>query len=471
MRQFWVLVLVLSAGCSLSSRIREEIRQSREKSYEDWLASREGKSSSRPLLHGGLSVEQAILVALQHSRKLEITLLEKQKARGMIIEAWAGAIPSIRLTANYTRLDKVSSFSAGPATVTVGDVNNISVVATLTQPLYRGGAIGAGIRAAKIYRYLTDERIRETVQEVIYDASKAYYNVLLFEELEKASAEGVRVAEAHLREVIKRRDLGVATDFDVLRAEVELANLKAQNIQDSNRLRLALASLLNILGVCQESKVNLSDRLEYAEVTASAEEAIREALLTHPKLLAMELMVSLRRESVRTKKAGGMPTADVSFEDTHSRPDPHSITAIRWGEAWKALLTFSAPLFDGFRTKGRLKQELALLGQEKVKLRDAEEGLLLAIHSALASLEDAKRFYESQQANLHRAEEALRLVEAGYRAGVNTELEVLDSRRALIQARAHYFRSIHDYIIAQLDLKRASGTIEPPSGWKLEEKK
>jgi len=449
-----ILIGTMAAGCNLNPKVREQIKNRRESSYKDWLASREGKSEQRPLLKGNLSLEDAIRTALLHSRDIEIAMAEREKAEGQITEAWARALPVVNLTGTYTGVDALPP----------GSRHNYALGATVSQPVFRGGAVGAGIRAAKIYGALAEEELRRTVQDVIYDVRKGYYDVLLLQQLEIASADAVKVARAHLDEVKKRKDQGVATAYDVLRAEVELANLVAQNIQDANRLGLARSSLLNVLGVAQESQVTLTDKLEYRKIEPDVEATVRAAFMDHPRLLAAEMSVCLQREAVKAARAGYLPDADAAGQVSVAKPDPQTPALIRWGNAWRTILSVTYPLFDGFATKGRVKQELAQLKQATVTLRETEEQILLAIDQAIRNLDDAARFFESQQANVDSATEALRLVDAGFREGVNTELEVLDARRALIQAKANHARSIYDYMVATLALERASGALKPPAG-------
>ena len=68
----------------------------------------------------------------------------------------------------------------------------------------------------------------------------------------------------------------------------------------------------------------------------------------------------------------------------------------------------------------------------------------------------------SQQMNLQRAEKGLQLVQAGYRSGVRTELDVLDAQTALVQSRALYFQALYAHTLARLNVQRAVGTLTPP---------
>jgi outer membrane protein TolC len=92
-------------------------------------------------------------------------------------------------------------------------------------------------------------------------------------------------------------------------------------------------------------------------------------------------------------------------------------------------------------------------------LIDTEEKALFEITKSILSVQDAAEFVESQQLNLTRAQEGLRLAEVGYREGTQTQVEMIDAQAALTQARVFYYQAIYSHIIAKLDLQKAMGVL------------
>jgi len=451
-------------GCVSLGRVKAEIAASREAAFESWKRSRAGAPDpARPTIKGALSLEAAQVFAMGNSKQLLAELQEKEIAAGALTEAWSALYPTAALTGTYTRLDKVSSFAAGPATVTVGSLDNYAFDLALNQPVFSGGAIHAGIRAAKIGTLVADEEIRTIVQGVLFEARKAYYDVLLAEELEKVSQSDLALARRHLADVEKRLRAGAARQYDVLRARVEISNIEAELIGRQNATRLARAQLFRTLGVAQDSQVTLTDKLAHEPIEPALEAAVSKAFRRRPELLLAELGVRLQHEMVRVSRAGWFPVLSVFFTETYAKPDPRSMTRIKWGDAWSAGSTVSWNLFDGFKTSALVRQEKARLRQQEIGLLDAEEQVLLEVQQAILSLEDAEKLVASQEANIERAREGLRLAEAGYRAGVATEVEVLDARQALSKAQALYYEALYSHMMARLALEKATGELEAPA--------
>jgi len=458
-----LLVIIAGVGCATREATYSAILESRAESYRRWVEEKEA-GATETKLEGKLSLEDALKLALLYNKQLQAMLQEKERARGRIVESYSEALPKVNASFNYTRLDRVASFDVAGHTVSLGDVHNYSVDLKVTQPVFRGGAISAAIRAARLYSYLADEMVRGTVQNVIYQVTKAYYDVLLAKELYQINLDAVKASEAHLRDVRFKREQGAASDFDVLRAEVELSNFRAEMIKQQNRIHLAKTSLLKIMGVSQQSEVELSDSLEYEPMKPVLEEAVRIAYENRPDLYQAHLNLKLQKEAVRIAKSAYFPKIDLFFTHEWSRPNPRDTTKIEWDKAWEAGAMINIPIFDGFRRDGRLIQEKAALRQREIDLVNTEEKTLLEIQQALLSLRDAEELVESQKMNLLRAKEGLRLAQVGYREGINTEVEVVDARAAHTRAKAYYYQAIYAHCLAKLQLQKAMGLLGPAPG-------
>lgn len=449
-----VLLATLTGCVDQQRRVLSDIRSQRATRYEAWRAQTAGRDSERPLLQGALSLDESLRIALQNSRPLQEALLQREIASARITAAYAQALPQVDVGATYAHLDKAVGGKGG--------LDQYAVTGSVTQPIYRGGSVGAGVRAAGIFSLLTDEQVRGTYQAVLFNTQRAYYDVLLAQDLERASAEAVAVSRRLLEDAEKNFRAGTFSAFDVLRAQVELKTNVAANVQDQNRVHLAVTRLLNVLGISQESAVQLSDALAFAPLSPVLDEAVETAFQRQSEILQSELTVRLQREAVVVAKSGYYPAADLFFRDSFANPNPHTLNAGNWGNAWSAGVAVTYRLFEGFRTEANVREAKAALAQSQVALRDTEERILLAIKQAMFSLDDASRAVQAQQANRDQAREALRLAELGYREGVRRQVEVLDAQRALTTAQAAYAQAVYSHQIARLQFGQATGTLEPP---------
>jgi len=460
-----VLVTLQLAGCVSSDKYYEDAGLSREAAYRQWKNRQLRQQQSQPVIHGKLNISDCTKLALVNNKVLQSIVQEKEIARGGRLKSYSAILPQVNLTGDYTRFDEVTSFEIeNPITlekskVQFGDVDNYSVGLMVTQPIYAGGSIPARINAARLMSLLTDETVRASVQELIYAAEHAYYDVLLSQHLLQISTDAVRSARAHLDNVKQRQRGGVASDFDVLRAEVELSNFQAEFIQNKNAINVAKAGLIKVMGVSQDSDFVLSDELLYVPSKVTMEQAVEAAYRNRPDLLSREFDIKMQKELLKVTRSQFFPMVSGYYSNTWAKPDPHSMMMIEWGRAWQAGITASLPIFDGFMRDGEIVAQKARLKQGQIDLIDAEETALFELTKAQLGIENAAEFIESQRMNLTRAEEGLRLAEVGYREGTNTQVEMIDAQAALTTARANHYQAVYSHIIAKLDFQKAMGTL------------
>ncbi len=447
-----------AAGCLSTNDVTSDLHNAREARYDGWVNRRTSEEQPAPI-QGELSLEESVLTALGNSRPVQIALLQKETASARVMEARSEALPTATVGATYSRVDKVLRVTGGG---TQGEINNYILEGRVTQPLYKGGAISAGIRAARIYTVLVDEQLRGTYQSVIYNTRKAYYDALLARELVKADDEAVRVASAHLDDVEKNFAAGMVASFDVLRSKVEISNLTAQQVQDQNRYHLAMTTLYNLIGVSQGSTAILSTPLVYEPFsTPDMAKAVQSAFMYHTDLLQGELNVRLLREALSVANSPFWPELHAVFNYLYARPEPNNPLLHDWGTDWSAGLQATYTLFEGFKAVAQAREAEISLRQSRVTLYDTEQRVLLQVRQALLNIEDAVKFVNSQKANVDQATEALRLARLGFNQGIRKQVEVDDALRALTTALANLAQALYNHQIAKLDFELATGTISP----------
>ena len=459
-----ILLLVISqviAGCVSEDKLYQDVSTSRTAAFRRWQKQRQLKERSETHISGTLSLEDALKLTLVNNKTLQRIVQKKEIARGERLKSYSAILPSVGLTGDYLRKDEVASFDVDGGTVSFGDVDNYSAGLRVTQPIFAGGSIPAKINAGKLFSLLADQTVRAATQDVIYAAEHSYYDILLNQHLYQISADAVRSAQAHLDDVKQKRSGGVASDFDVLRAEVELSNFKADLIQNKNAINISKTQLLKVMGISQDSVFVLSDELTYAPLKMTMEQAVEAAYRNRPDLFGRQFDIKLQKELLGIARSQYWPTISGFYDNIWSRPDPHRSMEIEWGHAWQAGIMVALPLFDGLSREGEIIQQKARLRQSQIDLIDAEETTLFELTKALLSIENTEEFVQSQQLNLTRAGEGSRLADIGYKEGINTQVEVIDAESALTKAKSLYYQAIYSHIIAKLDLQKAMGVLSP----------
>jgi len=124
---------------------------------------------------------------------------------------------------------------------------------------------------------------------------------------------------------------------------------------------------------------------------------------------------------------------------------------------WIAGVQLSWDIFDGLRTRGRVKETTALYERAGIELEDAGRRIDLEVRTAHSNFIEANEVLKSQEKAVEQAEETLRLATARGDAGTVTQLDVLSAQTALTEARTTQIQALHDYSLARARLQRAMG--------------
>jgi outer membrane protein TolC len=454
-----LLSAIVLPGCVSKEEFYNDAGLSRESAYKQWEGRKTAEKQTQPVIAGKLSLEDCLKLTLTNNKSLLKTLEEREAARGSELGSYSAILPSVSLSGGYERIDEKSYMTFGGTDITMGSLDNYSLALTVTQPIFAGGAIPARINAGRLGALMADQTVRGTIQETVYAAQLGYYNVLLDQHLYTISNDAVKSAQAHLDDVKRKRTAGVASDYDVLRAEVELSNFTAQLIRSRNAINVAKANLVKIIGVSQDSSFTLCDELIYSAFNITMQQAVAAAYKNRPDLFSRELGIRQQKELLAIAQSTYYPTVNAYYKDYWTNPNSHNPMRVEWDNGWKYGIMASLPLFDGFAREGSVISQKARLKQSQIDLVDTEETALFELTRAILSIEDAAEFVDSQKLNLSRAEEGLRLVEVGYREGVNTQIEVLDAQTSLTTAKANYYHAAYSHLVAKLDLQKAMGTL------------
>ena len=456
------LAAALLSGC-VGVPDAGQMRELRSEAAAARLAELSGKTTTDRSLYlsGPLRLSGAVGLALKQNRSLLQEREGRNLSRGRIQASYAEALPSLALTGGYLRRDEeLGTTTSAGAFVPTRYQDQYNAGLKLEQPLFNG-RIGAALRAARLYGAWTEAGIRAATEAVQRETIRAYYAAVLSEHLLEVNQAALETAERQRTNAQSRRRQGMASNYDELRAEVEVSNFRAQVLQARNDRDVAYTTLYRLIGASPESAADLVDEVPQVNEEIAFAAAAREALERRADLAEAEYALRMQRESVAIAKSRYLPEVAGYVSQAWANPDPHDSSQDDWGDEWQAGVQVSLPLFDGLDRRGTLIQERAKLRQLEIALQDAEERAMSEIRQAVLSLKTAEEFARSQRQNLETAKEALRLVEAGLKEGQNTPVEVMDARQALTKASANHYQSLFTHAMARVALQQAMGLMSP----------
>ncbi len=409
-----------------------------------------------------LALADAVNLALQRNANILRAQKDLAAAQGIVIQTRAIAIPKVGVAGNYNAAAPSDVDTITTPGLTFGNDQNWATQLKLVQSLYEGGRILSSLRAAK----LTKERSLLDYQTVVADAvlgvQVAYYDVLLALQQITVQEASVELLTRELADTTRRYDAGTVPRFNVLRAEVELANARPKLIRARNSYRIAKNNLINQLGfnvpkeALEDIPLTLAGKLEAEPFNVALPRAIALALERRTELESLRKAQALSKEDIVKAKATYKPSLQAfGGYDFHNSMLSRDLTDDKNGWITGVQLTWS--LFDGRLTEGKVRQATALYERAGVELDDAGRRIELEVRTAHSNFIEADEVLKSQEKVLEEAEEALRLARARSDAGTGTQLDVLSAQTALTEARTTQIQALRDYAVARARLERAVG--------------
>ncbi|HSJ05153.1 MAG TPA: TolC family protein [Longimicrobiales bacterium] len=434
-----------------------------------------------------LTLDRAVELAVERSRDIRDAELELESARRRVREAWGSVYPQVTANAMYTRnLTVPGSFmpriffdpDAGPdelVLIRFGSDNVWNFTMRAEQPLFRAAAF-IGVGAAARYEALQREVVRGRMQAVVTRVRVGFYDVMLAEEGERLTENTVQRIRQTLDEMRKLERAGLSSSYDVLRLEVELANVepalrRARNAAAAARRSLAVElGLEDLDGVAIEGSL-LSVDIEAVDGGALAGAngdadpgAVREALALRSELRQLELTEELRRAELRAEQSEYLPQVSVFGTYSINAQQSGSPTFFA-SEAQRAYgrqvgVMVSMPLFSGMQRPARVAQRRAAIEQVRVQRAVAEDQVEHQIRTFADQVEEARSRAAAQRLGVRQAQRGFEIVTIQHREGMSSALELTDAEGALRQSEFNYAEAIYDYLVARARLDDAMGTVD-----------
>lgn len=414
-----------------------------------------------------LTVEEGVRLALEQNETLEMARMDRRRSQEQVSEARADALPQLGLAMNYNRNWVLPTFifdtPAGRQSVKIGTDNSLVSSLSLRQTLYAGGRVRAGLRRAREQAAHSTQMERAMRQQVRGEVEERFYEVFLARELVRVSELALQRARANLRQVGALRQAGRVADYDLLRAEVQVASLSSDSTRAQNRLEVGTIALKNTLGL--ELGLPLEPAGEFREETpldlGEVEGLLRLGSDQRPELRQLDHLLRASQDRVKVERAGYLPEVDLvttgqlQFQSNELDLAQDEV----WRKSWSSGVAVQMPLFDGQRTGAKVAQARLETRRLETRIEQARREVELEIRQGWMELGEAGARLAAQQGIVGQAEKGLQVAEARYASGAGTQLEILDAQLILLEAQTEHANARRDRALALVRLERAVGAL------------
>ncbi|MEI6321753.1 MAG: TolC family protein [bacterium] len=411
-----------------------------------------------------LTIDDAVQIALQKNPQVITAINTIRQASGNFITVRAALLPQIGFvgpsTAYQWQQPQLANGQRPPSTGSTALNNFLSPQANNqnwniqfqgSQLLYDGGKTPANIKAAKFSEQIAYYQLRQTIDATIATVIQQFYQVVLDRALVIANEQQVGLYQTQVTDQQSRYDAGTVPRFNVLQAQVQLANAMPPLIQAKNNLRIALFTLVTTIGLNYPNIQNIEipfdvvGDLSYHPRKIESDPSIHTALQRNPQLKAQRQNILVSAEQITAAIAGWLPTISASggYQMQSYNYDPSLKSTV---EGWFFGASGSWAIFDGLATYGNVKQAKATMMNYKTAYDNGVRQVILQVQQAISNLQQASETIESQKATVEQAVEALRLARERLDAGAGVQLDVINAQVQLLQAQTAVLNAYYSYI-------------------------
>ena len=406
-----------------------------------------------------ITLEQAIKLARQNNQSFKEARLNLNQAEDQLQEALAAEFPTLSLQTVLERsTEATSEISAAPGGLGDGVTTDLNATLQLNYNLYTGGQRPAQIRLAESQVRTRELAVEQAAEQLRFDVTDAYYAVQQADSQVEIARAAVSDAEQSLRDAELLEEAGLGTRFDVLQAEVQLANEEQNLTRALSQQRIRRRELVEVLGLGQQIEVTAATPPEVAgDWDLSLEESIVRAYQNRSEL----------EQQLEQREIG---EANQNIALANIKPNVSLFTRYNVRDIIDdGRGTGTTGTGDGLAIGAQLQWTLYDGGQARARARQAEEDVAIAenrfdqirnqirreVEQAFYNLEANDQNIDTATIAVEQAEESLRLARLRFQAGVGTQTDVINAQSELTRARGNLLTAIIDYNRSLAALQRA----------------
>src|ERR1700738_153396 len=397
------------------------------------------------------SVDQGVALADSQNPDILIARKKLEAARGGLIEARSGYLPSVVSTGFADKRQTQTSTNLRE------EDYNASIRAL--ENIYTGGAVSNQVAIAELAIEKQRCELEEVRNKVALDVRAAFYDLLLNRAKVRVRENSVRVLNEELKTQDERLKAGIVGTLNVRRAQVALANEEPELANAKTQLRNSYLRLGELFGIdyrtqVAESPFEVAGQLQYAALHPDLNECLARADTNRPDLKARQIDVEIEDRQYLVDRSELRPHVQVfSGYEAYSERDPN--VGPEFNRAYLVGVNATWHLFDGFATKGRMQATHARREAAVAALEAARRAVASEVRSAFLDLQQGESVLETETKSVQTADESLEIAKTNLAAGLGTQLDVLQAAADVTRTRTTRLSAIYLHNVALARLARA----------------
>ncbi len=409
-----------------------------------------------PLFLNSLTLEEAERITQEKNKEIKIAQENKAGSFSNYKSIKGNLYPQLSLSGSYG-LAKTDVPDILPAGSMAEKEMPLNTVLSMNQILFSSDVFN-GLKAAKVYNDINDTMLNVTVRNVLFQTRRLFNTALLTKEIVVIHQEALEIANAQYTRVSNMYEQGLVSEYDKLRAELQVSELDPKLQEAMNNYQLSIQALQNHLGDEVEISEIEGELTEPVMQNISLDQAIKEGLDNRLELDATQLNVDILDIQYQNQKKSYLPSLALTASITNfTATSDYEVEADNFGNKYSIGVGFQMPLFTGFTNINKANEYKYQLNSARLETSVLYDNIKLEIKNHYLSLEKDKINITTAKKNRDLARRGLAIAEQMYANQLGTYLDVQSAQLSYNQAQLNYISAVYSLIDSYESLLKAMG--------------
>ncbi|OGU60532.1 MAG: hypothetical protein A2X64_09685 [Ignavibacteria bacterium GWF2_33_9] len=436
-----------------------------------------------------MTLDSAINYAIAKNNDVKLAKLELEKSKFAIKEAFGYALPSLDFTGQFSHFIEKPKMAFPDFNAMLNNsvygvmfkenllpeddskflpmdfvlqsfalANSYNAQLSLTQVLF-SSTVFKGISSSGIYKNLAEEALYGKISAAVLNTKRAFYGALLSKEVLNITKASFENAQQNFKSVKALQSQGMVAEFDAIRAEVQVENIRPVILQMQNNYEVVLNNLKLVMGMDQSENLELTGDLDYSELPVpDRQEAIAAATKNNFDLKTLQTKRDFDEALIDLDISTYYPTL-AAFGNYAFAGSADDFNFQNYRQSMVGL-NFSINLFNGFRTTQKVQQGHINVMKSDESVNQLKEFIISQITTKISEIERIKSNLEAQERNITLAQKAYNISNLRYKEGTGNQLEIENADLAMRQAKTNRLQSVFQYISAYAELENLMGNLD-----------
>ncbi|MBR6285012.1 MAG: TolC family protein [Muribaculaceae bacterium] len=410
-----------------------------------------------------LTLDQCIRIALNDNPTIKVDSMEIKRVNYALKEVKGQLLPQVSASGQYTR-----NLALQTMYMDTGDGNSVGIKMGRDNTYTAGFSASLPLVVPQLWRTikLNENQILQNIEaaranklSLVNQVKNTYYALLLADDSRRVIEASHATAQQHAEIYQKQFELGTASEYDVLRANVAVTNLEPSILEAENSVNLLKLQLKVLMGMNVQQDIEPSQHLdEFKNLMYDHTLGIDTSLVRNTTLKTIDLQTDYLNKVVDVQRAAWYPTLSATGSLMwHSMGNGNPLKNFMWNRSSAVGFTLSWPVFTGFQRKNKIKQAEIQAGEMRWQRENIERSLHTQVQSQIDNIHKSLKQIESNAAGVTQAEKANDIIQQSFKVGAASFIQLRDTDDALMSARLSYYQAIYTYLVAESDLELVLG--------------